>query len=175
VHGRPNKPIHALLVADASVVRKRETNLHHYHLAQINIAKAQDSMESEVMKGFVKRLAEINDLADSSPGFIWRLKTEEGDATSIQAFEDPSLIVNISVWETIEALKEFVYKSLHVELIRDRDAWFNKIANAHQALWWVPVGHIPTINEGKEKLELLQLKGPSKEAFTFSKPFRYEA
>ena len=125
------------------------------------------------MKGFVARLDEINSLADKSPGFIWRLQTEEGDATSIQAFDDPSLIVNMSVWENIEALKKFVYKSQHVELIRDRDAWFNKILNAHQTLWWVPIGHKPSVNEGKEKLAFLQLKGPSKEAFTFSKPFEY--
>lgn len=145
--------------------------MNHYHLAQINIAKAKGSMDSKVMKGFVDRLDEINSLAEKSPGFVWRLQTEKGDATSIQAFDDSTLIVNMSVWEDIETLKEFVYKSLHVELIRDRDAWFNKITNAHQALWWVPVGHIPSVEEGKEKLNLLQLKGPSKEAFTFSKPF----
>ncbi len=81
-------------------------------------------MDSETMKGFVDRLDEINNLADNSPGFIWRLQTEEGDATSIKAFDDPSLIVNMSVWENIETLKKFVYKSLHVELIRDRDAWY---------------------------------------------------
>ena len=146
--------------------------MNHCHLAQINIAKAQDSMDSEVMKGFVDRLDEINNLADKSPGFVWRLQTEDGDATSIQAFDEPSLIVNMSVWENIETLKNFVYKSLHVDLIRDRDAWFNKIVNAHQVLWWIPVGHIPSVSEGKEKLELLELKGPSSEAFTFSKPFQ---
>ena len=146
--------------------------MNHYHLAQINIAKAQGSMDSEVMKGFVDRLDEINNLADKSPGFVWRLQTEDGDATSIQAFDDPSIIVNMSVWENIETLKNFVYKSLHVDLIRDRDAWFNKIINAHQVLWWIPVGHIPSVSEGKEKLELLELKGPSSEAFTFSEPFQ---
>jgi len=145
--------------------------LNLYHLAQINIAKAQDSMDSEVMKGFVERLDEINVLADKSPGFVWRLQTEEGNATSIQAFDDPSLIVNMSVWEDIEALKKFVYKSVHVELLRDRDAWFSKIMDAHQALWWIPVGHIPTVNEGKKRLDILQLEGPCEEAFTFSKPF----
>ena len=148
--------------------------MNHYHLAQINIAKAQGSKDSKVMKGFVDRLDEINSLADKAPGFIWRLQTEEGDATSIQEFDDPSLIVNMSVWEDIETLNKFVYRSLHVELIRDRDAWFNKIINAHQALWWIPVGHIPSLSEGKEKLECLQLEGPSIEAFTFSKPFEYK-
>lgn len=128
-------------------------------------------MESATMAGFVTRLDEINALADKSPGFVWRLQTEEGDATSIQAFDDPNLIVNMSTWENIESLKHYVYKTAHVELIRDRDAWFSKIATVHQALWWVPAGHIPTVSEGKEKLASLQSNGPSQEAFTFAKPF----
>lgn len=142
-----------------------------FNLAQINIAQARDSMESETMKGFVDRLDEINALADKSPGFMWRLQTEEGDATSIQAFEDPNLIVNMSVWENIETLKHYVYKTAHVELIRDRDAWFSKIKTVHQTLWWVPAGHIPTVTEGKERLEIFQSYGPSQQAFSFAKPF----
>ena len=145
--------------------------MEHCYLAQINIAEAQDDMDSETMQGFVNRLDEINSLADTSPGFVWRLKTEEGDATSIQAFDDPALIVNMSVWQDIETLKTFVYKSVHVDLIRDRDAWFNKILNVHQCLWWIPAGHIPSLAEGKEKLALLQTNGPGRDAFTFSKPF----
>ena len=143
----------------------------NYQIAQINIAQAQDSMESETMNGFVERLDEINTLADKSPGFVWRLETEEGDATAIQAFDDPLMIVNMSVWENIESLKNYVYKSMHVELIRDRDAWFNKITKVHQALWWVPEGHIPSIEEGKKKLNYLQQHGSNDEVFTFAKPF----
>ncbi|MEE9319547.1 MAG: DUF3291 domain-containing protein [Granulosicoccus sp.] len=142
-----------------------------FHLAQINIALAQASMDSDVMKGFANRLDEINALADSSPGFIWRLQTETGDATSIQAFDNPMMLVNMSVWGSMEALKSYVYKSAHVELIRDRDAWFAKLIEVHQALWWVPAGHIPSVNEGKEKLEVLQKNGPTKAAFTFAKNF----
>ena len=142
-----------------------------YNIAQINIAHAKDSMESETMKGFVDRLDEINKLADTSPGFVWRLQTEEGDSTAIQAFNDQSIIVNMSVWEDIKSLKDYVYKSVHVELIRDRDAWFNKMGEQHQALWWVPEGHIPTVEEGKEKLEYIQKNGPSETAFTFAKSF----
>jgi hypothetical protein len=141
-----------------------------FHLAQINIAQALDSMESETMKGFVDRLDEINALAEVSPGFVWRLQTEEGDATAIQAFDDPMLIVNMSVWKDIESLKNYVYKSTHVELIRDRDAWFQKIKNVNQVLWWVPAGHTPSVQEGKEKLALLQEVGANQEAFTFAKP-----
>lgn len=140
-----------------------------YQLAQINIAQAQDTMETETMQGFVERLEEINSLADTSLGFIWRLQSEEGDATGIQAFNDPLLLINISVWENIESLKNFVYKSLHVELIQDRDAWFNKMTKVHQALWWIPAGNIPTIEEGKQKLDYLQQHGPTKMAFTFAR------
>lgn len=145
--------------------------MEELHLAQMNIAQAKDSMESEIMRGFAKRLDEINALADKSPGFVWRLQTEDGDATSIQAFEDPMLIVNMSVWEDFESLKKYVYRSAHVELIRDRDAWFNKIKRVHQTLWWTPAGHVPSVGEGKERLALLQEQGPSSEAFTFAKPF----
>lgn len=140
-------------------------------LAQINIALARDNMESETMKGFVDRLDEINELADQSPGFIWRLQTEDGDATSIQAFTDPNLIVNMSVWEDIESLKNFVYRSMHVELIKDREAWFKKIASAHQVLWWVQEGHEPSIKEAKERIEHFNANGSSAHAFSFAKPF----
>jgi hypothetical protein len=145
--------------------------LKNHHLAQINIANSRGSPDNKIMKGFIDRLDEINGLADGSPGFIWRLQTEEGDATSIQAFDDPLLLVNVSVWEDIESLKNFVYKSIHVELIQDRDAWFNKMQESHQALWWVPEGHIPSVEEAKAKLEYLQDNGPSEIAFTFAKSF----
>jgi len=130
-------------------------------------------MDSQKMKSFVDRLDEINALADGSPGFVWRLQTEEGDATSIQAFDNPNMLVNMSVWEDLDALKNFVYKSSHVELIRDRDAWFNKMITVHQVLWWVPAGHIPTVDEGKEKLNDLQNNGATKSAFTFATAFEH--
>ena len=144
-----------------------------YELAQINIANSRAERDSPIMKDFMDRLDEINALADTSPGFVWRLQTEEGDATSIQAFDDPLLLVNISVWEDIESLKVFVYKSNHVELIQDRDAWFKKTADAHQALWWIPRGHIPPVAEAKERLLHLQAHGPSEHAFTFAQPFEH--
>jgi len=142
-----------------------------HQLAQINIAQAQDEMDSDVMQGFVNRLDEINQLADKSAGFVWRLQSELGDATSIKAFDDPLLLINMSVWQDLDSLKSFVYKTAHVELIQDREAWFNKILNKHQALWWVPHGHIPTEQEGKEKLAHLQKHGPTEKAFSFAKPF----
>ena len=142
-----------------------------FQLAQINIAKGKADVASPVMKGFVDRLDEINQLADQSPGFVWRLQTEDGDATGIQAFDDPHLIVNMSVWEDLESLKIYVYKSQHVELIKDRSAWFNKMIESQVALWWIPEGHIPSIAEGKEKLEAIEKNGPSDSAFSFAKPF----
>ncbi len=100
-----------------------------------------------------------------------RLQTEDGDATSIQAFEDPTLIVNMSVWENIDSLRNFVYKSIHVELVRDRDAWFSKMLQIHQTLWWVPAGHTPSVEEGKERLQHIDKNGPTEYAFTFAKSF----
>ena len=96
------------------------------HLAQINIALARSEMTGDIMSGFVARLDEINALADISPGFIWRLQSDEGDATTIRVFDDPLLLINMSVWADIESLKNYVYRSAHVELIKDRDAWFKK-------------------------------------------------
>ena len=142
-----------------------------FQLAQINVAQAKAEMDADAMSGFVSRLDEINQIADKSPGFIWRLQSDDGDATSIRVFDDPLLLVNMSVWDSVEALKTFVYKSLHVELIRDREAWFNKLGTAHQALWWIPHGHIPTTREAEEKLEHIRQHGASQEAFTFSKLF----
>jgi len=148
--------------------------MDQYHLAQINISQAKNKMDTDTMNGFVKRLDEINELADKSEGFIWRLKGEEGNATSIKAFDDPLILVNMSVWKNLESLKNYVYKSIHVELIRDRDAWFNKMINAHHALWWVQAGHIPSVAEGKKKLDYLHKHGASKTAFTFSNSFEHD-
>ncbi len=128
-------------------------------------------MNSDNMHGFVSRLDEINALADKAKGFVWRLQSDKGDSTSFRVFEDPLQLVNVSVWESIEDLKDYVYKSMHVELIRDRDAWFKKTERIHQVLWWIPKGHIPSLEEAKLKLELLEKIGVSKDAFTFGRPF----
>ena len=143
-----------------------------FHLAQINIAKAVSSMDSELMKGFVDRLDEINHLADRSPGFVWRLKAE-GDNATTSAYEDPSIIVNLSVWGDLESLKNFTYKSVYIELLKAKKQWFHKPAEAHQALWWIPHGHKPTVAEGKERLRHLQEHGATDYSFNFSKYFPY--
>lgn len=140
-----------------------------FHLAQMNIAKARAAMDDAIMQGFVSRLDEINALADAAPGFVWRLQTDAGDATGIQAYDDPNIIINMSVWENLDALKHIVYKTMHVDLLRDRDAWFDKIREAHQVLWWVPCGHRPTVEEGQERLQRLREHGPGPRAFTFAR------
>ena len=138
-----------------------------HHIAQVNIAHMKGTLEEPVMTGFVARLDEINELADNSPGFIWRLESEEGDATSIQAFDDPLILINMSVWASIEALHAFVYSSAHIELLRGKKGWFDRAKKAHLALWWVQEGHIPTVGEAKQRLETLDALGPSPEVFTF--------
>ena len=143
----------------------------NYHLAQVNIATMKFPLDDPRMEGFVSRLDEINALAESSEGFVWRLKDETGNATNISAFPDPMLIVNMSVWESPETLKNYVYKSMHVEVMRMRKEWFHLMKEAYYVLWWIPAGHEPTVEEAKEKLELLQSRGPSSEAFDFKHVF----
>ena len=142
-----------------------------HHIAQINVGRPVAPLDSPQLAGFVNRLAEINALADRSPGFVWRLQTEAGDATSLQPFDDPRIIVNMSVWETLEALHNYVYRTAHSELLRQRKQWFEKFSGPYYALWWVPKGHIPTVDEAKERLAQLAAHGPSIEAFWFGTSF----
>ncbi|CAD5110038.1 DUF3291 domain-containing protein [Zestomonas carbonaria] len=142
-----------------------------YHLAQINIARTREPLDHPLLKDFVDQLDAVNALAERSPGFVWRLQTEEGDATSIQAFDDPLIIVNMSVWESFEALKTFVYSGEHLRVLRNRGAWMDKLSTPALALWWIPAGEIPTLESAKAALHLLERQGPSPEAFTFAKPY----
>ncbi len=137
------------------------------HLAQVNIARMKAPLESKVMAGFVARLDEINALADGSPGFVWRLQTPEGNATDLRPYEDERILFNLSVWESVEALKTYVYRSAHSELLRDRRSWFEQFDSAQMAMWWIPAGHLPGIDEAKKRLAHLEQHGPSYIAFTF--------
>src|SRR5215470_8415718 len=118
-----------------------------YHIAQVNIGRVKAALDDPLMAGFVGRLAEINALADDSPGFVWRLQTPEGNATYLRPYDDDRILINMSVWETVEALKNFVYRSVHTEGLRQRLDWFEKFSGAYLALWWVPGGHIPGVDE----------------------------
>ena len=143
----------------------------NYHLAEINIGQGRGSMTDPIMAGFVAQLDAINALADSAPGFIWRLQTESGNATSIHVFDDDRIIVNLSVWESVEALSEFAYKSAHTQVLSHRKEWFDRMDLPYLAMWWIPAGHIPTTSEAKARLEHLQLHGPTAYAFHFKTRF----
>ncbi len=141
--------------------------MSRYNIAQVNIGRILAELDDPVMAGFVNRLDEINALADASPGFVWRLIVEDGNATYLRPFGDPRMLLNMSVWETAEQLRHFVYKTVHIELLRERHAWFEKLTNVYTALWWLPVGHIPSVDEAKRRLEHLEAHGPTEFAFTF--------
>ena len=141
------------------------------YIAQVNIARMKAPLESPVMAGFVARLDEINALADQSPGFVWRLQTAEGNATYLRPYDDDRILFNLSVWKCIEHLREYVYRSAHAEVLRNRNEWFSKFDASYLALWWVPVGHRPSVDEAKKRLAHLVDNGPTSFAFTFKVPF----
>jgi hypothetical protein len=145
--------------------------MSQYHIAQINIARMLAPIDGPVMADFVAQLAPINALAEESPGFVWRLQSEGGDATSIKVYDDEMIIINLTVWESVEALREYVYKSAHSRVMRDRRRWFEKFEGPYYALWWVSAGHVPDPQDGKERLEYLREHGDSAFAFSFKKVF----
>ncbi|MBY8861882.1 DUF3291 domain-containing protein [Nocardia sp. CA2R105] len=142
-----------------------------HHLAQVNIALPLEPLTSARLSGFVAALDEINALADAAPGFVWRLQTEDGDATAIRLLDDDRLIVNMSVWSSMTSLTEFVYHSDHVRIMRQRRTWFETMSEAYQALWWVPAGHLPTVAEAEQRITHLRAHGPTEYAFTFRSSF----
>jgi hypothetical protein len=142
-----------------------------FQLAQVNLARPLQPLDSELLREFVEALDSVNAVADSAPGFVWRLQTDEGNATAVRVLDDESLIVNMSVWESIEALRAFVYaKPAHLAVMRRRREWFERM-ETHLALWWVPAGHTPSVAEAEERVTLLSAIGPSPEAFTFRRHF----
>lgn len=144
--------------------------MNKHHVAQLNIATLRAPLDSPKLADFVANLDRLNALAEATPGFIWRLQTEEGDATAIDFF-GADKIVNLSLWESIEALHGYVYGPAHVEVMRRRKAWFEKMGEAYMVLWWVPAGHTPSVEEAAQKLNTLRQNGPTVEAFTFRKAF----
>ena len=141
-----------------------------FELAQLNIAVMKAPLESPGMADFVANLDRINALAESSPGFVWRLQTEEGDATALRPFGD-NMLVNMSVWRDVEALQDYAYKSAHADIMRRRKEWFERMADAYMVLWWIPEGHRPDVAEATARLDLLRRIGPTAEAFTFRQSF----
>jgi hypothetical protein len=142
-----------------------------WQLAQLNIGTTVAPLDSETLAGFVTALEPINALADRAPGFIWRLQDDAGDATSFRAFGNDTLLVNMSVWASIEALGDFVYRSAHVEVMRRRREWFERLDAAFTVLWWVPAGHRPSLDEAEARLVSLRQCGSTPQGFTFREPF----
>jgi hypothetical protein len=146
-----------------------------FHVAQLNVARLRAPLDSPQLADFVALLEPINAVADRSPGFVWRLQTEDGNATSIRVFDDDMLIVNMSVWESVEALRSFVYRSDHRTVFGRRKEWFEALDQPYLVLWWIPEGHIPTVEEAVRRLEQLRAHGPSADAFTIKDSFAVPA
>ncbi|MFJ9083811.1 MULTISPECIES: DUF3291 domain-containing protein [unclassified Streptomyces] len=144
-----------------------------FHLAQVNIGRLVAPLTGPELADFVAQLPEINALADGSPGFVWRMVGDEGeDATDLRPDNDDDMvIINCSVWESVEALRAFTYHSDHLRVLSRRREWFQRMAEAYQALWWVPAGHRPSAAEAMERVAQIRQHGPGPEAFTFRAPY----
>jgi heme-degrading monooxygenase HmoA len=145
--------------------------MSNVHLAQINIGRMRGPLDGPIMAGFMARLDDLNALADKSDGFVWRLQGDAGNNTYLRPYEDERIIVNMSVWESLEHLRAYVYSSPHAELLKHRRDWFEKVESSILALWWIPAGHIPTVGEAKLRLASLDAHGPTQFAFTFKTTF----
>lgn len=143
-----------------------------FHLAQVNIGRLLAPIDSDEIADFANNLEPINALAEAAPGFVWRLKDDSGNATGIEVVaDDPLLILNMSVWESPDALSDFVYRTQHAAFMRRRREWFEKFAASYLALWWVPVGTVPTVADATERLAHLDEHGPTDFAFTLKQRF----
>jgi hypothetical protein len=138
-----------------------------WHIAQLNVGVTVAPLDSAELADFVAALDGVNALAEASPGFVWRLKSDSGNATDVRVGDNPNFIVNMSVWESVETLFEFVYRSMHTKVMSRRRDWFEKPDRAYHVLWWVPAGHQPTVEEAMARLDHLDKHGPSPHAFTF--------
>ena len=138
------------------------------HLAQINIACAKTTLDGPELAGFRAELDRINAVADACPGFVWRFQDETGHAMDVRAFDDPRVAINMSVWETPQALERFVWNTVHVRIYGRRDEWFEQMESHHMALWWVEEGHVPTPAEGVARLAHRDAHGETDHAFGWS-------
>ncbi|WKL49940.1 DUF3291 domain-containing protein [Flavobacterium pectinovorum] len=146
--------------------------MNQYHLAEINIAKMKGvDINDPIMKEFVDNLDLVNTLAEKSEGFVWRLKDDSSNATNLNPYNDEQIIVNVSFWENIETLEGYMYKTFHSEFLKRRKEWFLKFGKAHTAMWWIPAGQIPTLEEAVEKLDYLQQNGASEIVFDLRNKF----
>lgn len=151
-----------------------------HELAQVNIARLKAPLDSELLADFVAALDPVNASADAAPGFVWRLQDEGGNATAIPGFAwdqgtSAGVIVNLSTWRSLDDLGSWVYDGLHRAVLRQRATWFERVAEATTALWWVPAGHRPTVAEAEDRVRALRAHGPSAHAFSFRTPFAPDA
>jgi hypothetical protein len=148
-----------------------------YVLAQVNVGRLLAPMDSPLTADFAAALDPVNAVADAAPGFVWRLQTEDGNATAVRVFEqdaegaDGGILINMSVWESVEALAAYVYGDAHLAVLRRRREWFERMRDAYLALWWVPRGHIPTTGEAEDRVKHLRAHGPTPHAFTLREHF----
>jgi hypothetical protein len=141
-------------------------NVHSdMHLAQLNIGRLRYPTDDPRLADFMSNLDLVNGLAERSPGFVWRLKDESNNATNFRPFADPMMAINLSVWDSVEALERYVWQTVHKRFYGRRGEWFEKLDGPHFVMWWVPAGHLPTVAEAKERLERLAAHGPSDYAF----------
>lgn len=136
-------------------------------LAQLNIARLSAPIDSPALADFVAELDRINQLAENSSGFVWRLQSDSGNATDVEHPFGVHFIANLSVWLTVEDLHNYVYRTAHAQIMSRRKEWFEKMSNAYSVLWWIPAGHRPSLPEARQKLELLKTHGPCPDFFTF--------
>jgi hypothetical protein len=146
-----------------------------FHIAQINIGRARGAVDGPVLAEFMALLDPVNELADNWPGFVWRMQDDAGNNTSLRPYDDERIIVNMSTWETIDTLWDFVYAGMHLEVMRRRREWFERFESTYLGLWWVPAGTEPTVDEAKLRLASLDAHGPTPYAFTFKQRFAPEA
>lgn len=144
-----------------------------HHLAQVNVGRIVAPLDSPELADFMAQLPEINALAEASPGFVWRMVDGGGeDATGFRPDgADDMLLINCSVWESVESLRDFTYHSDHLRVLSRRREWFHRVAEAYQALWWIPAGHLPSVAEAMERVAMIREQGPGPLAFTFRSPF----
>lgn len=149
-----------------------------WHLAQVNLARTKAPFNHPMMAGLTSRIAEMNALAESSPGFIWRFTSESDGDNRLELFSDyfvpfdrERFFFNMSVWESVEALQHYAFETTHLELYRNRAAWMDSPSRAHAAIWWIHIGTTPTVVEAKRRLLELEQTGPTASAFTFANPF----
>jgi hypothetical protein len=135
------------------------------HVAQLNIGRFRYATDDPRMADFMNNLDLVNTLTERSQGFVWRLQDDSGNATNFRPFPDPQMAVNLTVWESIEALERYVYQTVHKRFYGRREEWFDKLEGPHFVMWWIPAGHLPTLSEAKERLDYLAAHGPSDRAF----------